>query len=60
MFLYQQLIDRSTLRQEFQIPVAFHHLLKTMPGGISHHGETRSVKGVIDGVGYEKNHGTVL
>ena len=32
MFLYQKLIDRSTLRQEFQIPVAFHHLLKTMPG----------------------------
>ena len=33
MFLYQKLIDRSTLRQGFQIPVEFHHLLKAMPGG---------------------------
>lgn len=60
MFLYQKLIDRSTLRQGFQIPVAFHHLLKTMPGRIPHHGETRSVKVVIDGVGYDaqlKNQG---
>lgn len=56
MFLYQKLIDRSTLRKGFQIPVALHHLLKTMPGGIPHHGETRSVKVVIDG----ENHGTVL
>lgn len=31
MFLYQKLIDRSTLRQGFQIPVEFHHLLKAMP-----------------------------
>ena len=30
MFLYQKLIDRSTLRQGFQIPVEFHHLLKAM------------------------------
>ena len=34
MFLYQKLIDRSTLRQGFQIPVEFHHLLKAMPGRI--------------------------
>lgn len=48
MSLYQKLIDRSTLRQGFQIPVEFHHLLKAMPGGMPQHGETRSVKVVID------------
>lgn len=53
MFLYQKLIDRSTLRQGFQIPVEFHHLLKAMPGGMPKHGETRSVKVLIDGVGYD-------
>lgn len=60
MFLYQKLIDRSSLRQGFQIPVEFHHLLKAMPGGMPQHGETRSVKVVIDGVGYDaqlKNQG---
>ena len=50
MFLYQKLIDRSTLRQGFQIPVEFHHLLKAMPGGMPQHGETRNVKVLIDGV----------
>lgn len=49
MFLYQKLIDRSTLRQGFQIPVEFHHLQKARPGGMPRHGETRSVKVVIDG-----------
>ena len=48
MFLYQKLIDRSTLRQGFQIPVEFHHLLKAMPGGMP---QTRNVKVLIDGVG---------
>ena len=60
MFLYQKLIDRSTLRQGFQIPVEFHHLLKAMPGGMPQHGETRNVQVVIDGVGYDaqlKNQG---
>ena len=60
MFLYQKLIDRSTLRQGFQIPVEFHHLLKAMPGGMPRHGETRNVKVVIDGVDYDaqlKNQG---
>ena len=60
MFLYQKLIDRSTLRQGFQIPVEFHHLLQAMPGGMPQHGETRNVKVVIDGVGYDaqlKNQG---
>lgn len=49
MFLYQKLIDRSTLRQGFQIPVEFHHLLKVMPGGMPQHVETRNVKMMIDG-----------
>ena len=44
MFLYQKLIDRSTLRQGFQIPVVFHHLLNAIPGGMPQHGETRNVK----------------
>ena len=60
MFLYQKLIDRSTLRQGFQIPVEFHHLLKAMPGGMHQDGETRNVKVMIDGVGYDaqlKNQG---
>ena len=60
MFLYQKLIDRSTLRQGFQIPVEFHHLLKAMSSGMPKHGETRNVKVVIDGVGYDaqlKNQG---
>ena len=34
----KKLIDRSTLRQGFQIPVEFHHLLKAMPGGLPKHG----------------------
>ena len=60
MFLYQKLIDRSTLRQGFQIPVKYHHLLKAMPGGMPQHGETRNIKVVLDGVGYDaqlKNQG---
>ena len=60
MFLYQKLIDRSTLRQGFQIPVEFHHLLKAMPGGMPQYGETRNIKVVIDGVGHDaqlKNQG---
>lgn len=60
MFLYQKLIDRSTLWQGFQIPVEFHHLLKTIHGGMPQHGETRNIKIVINGVGYDaqlKNQG---
>lgn len=60
MFLYKKAIDRSTLRQGFQIPVEFHQLLKAMPGGMPEHGETRNIKVVIDGVGYDaqlKNQG---
>ena len=60
MFIYQKQIDRSTLRQGFQIPVEFHHLLKVMPGGMPLHGETRNVKIIIDGQEYDaqlKNQG---
>ena len=53
MFLFQKLIDRSTLRQGFQIPVEFHHLLKATPNGMLKHGETRNIKVVIDGVEYD-------
>ena len=53
MFLYQKLIDRSTLRQGFQIPVEFHHLLRAMPEGMPQHGETLNVKVVIDDVAAE-------
>lgn len=56
MFFYQKQIDRSTLRQGFQIPVEYHYLLKGMP----RHGETRNIKVVIDGVEYDaqlKNQG---
>ena len=49
MFIYQKTIDRSTLRQGFQIPVEFHDLLKAMPGGMPRHGESRDIKLLIDG-----------
>ncbi|MBP9994615.1 MAG: hypothetical protein KBT67_06725 [bacterium] len=48
MFLYQKLIDRFALRQKFQVPVEFHHMLKAMLGGMPQHVETRNVKVVID------------
>ena len=57
---HQKLIDQSILRQGFQIPVEFHHLLKPMPSAMPQHGETRNVKVVIDGVAYDvqlKNQG---
>lgn len=60
MFLVKKLIDRSSLRQGFQIPVAFHHILKAMPGGIPKHEESRNIKVIIDGVEYDaqlKNQG---
>ncbi len=60
MFLYQKTIDRSALRQGFQIPVEFHSALQAMPGGMPAHGETRSIKILIDGVAYDaflKNQG---
>ena len=53
MFLYQKQIDRSTLRQGFQIPVEFHDLVRAIPGGMPMHGETRDIKILIDGVEYD-------
>lgn len=60
MFLYQKLIDRSALRQGFQIPVEFHDLLRAMPNGMPQHGETRNIKILIDNQTYDaqlKNQG---
>lgn len=60
MFLYQKQIDRSTLRQGFQIPVEYHYLLKMISGGRPGHGESRNIKVIIDGVEYDaqlKNQG---
>ena len=60
MFIYQKQIDRSTLRQGFQIPIEFRTLLSAIPGGIPRHGETRNIKIFIDGVDYDaqlKNQG---
>lgn len=53
MFIYKKLIDRSTLRQGFQIPVEFHDLLESIPGGMLLHGEIRNIKILIDGVAYD-------
>lgn len=53
MFLYQKTIDRSTLRQGFTIPVEFHPLLHSAAGGEIKRGETREIKIMIDGVGYD-------
>lgn len=53
MLIYQKSIDRSTLREGFQIPVGFHPLLKTMPGGMPKQGETRNIKILLDNVEYE-------
>lgn len=52
MFIYQKAVDRSTLRQGFQIPVEFHPLLAAMPGGMPVHGETRNISIIIDDVEY--------
>ena len=60
MFIVWKIIDRSTLRQGFQIPVEYHDLLRAMPGGMPQHGETRDIKIVINGVEYDaqlKNQG---
>lgn len=49
MVIFQKAIDRSTLREGFQIPVEYHSLLSTMPGGFPNQGETRDIMTVIDG-----------
>lgn len=53
MFIYKKLIDRSTLREGFQIPLEFHPTLMALAGGIPVRGETRVIKILIDGVEYE-------
>lgn len=60
MFLYQKTIDRSALRQGFQIPVEYHSVLQAMPEGMPAYGETRNIQIIIDGVRYDaqlKNQG---
>lgn len=60
MFLFQKVIDRSALRQGFQIPVEYHPLLSMLPNGIPVHGETRNIKIILDGKEYDaqlKNQG---
>lgn len=52
MFIFQKTVDRSTLRQGFQIPVEYHYLLDAMPGGKPKPGETRNIKVLIDGIEY--------
>ena len=53
MIIYQKIIDRSALREGFQIPVEFHPLLETLPNGIPKRGEIRKIKIIIDGVAYD-------
>ena len=52
MFLYQKQIDRSTLRQGFQIPVESHYQMSGIPGGMPQYGETRNITILIDGTEY--------
>lgn len=53
MFIYQKMVDRSTLREGFQIPVEFRFLLGKTPGGMPDYGERRNIKILIDGIGYD-------
>ena len=53
MVIYQKIIDRSTLRQGFQIPVEFHPLLELIPGGKPAHRETWPIKILMEGVEYD-------
>ena len=53
MFTFQKSVDRSTLRQGFQIPVEFHPLLDLTPGGMPNRGEVRAIKVLVDGVEYD-------
>lgn len=43
MFLYQKTIDRSALRQGFQILVELYNLFKAMPRGIPSTWEMRNI-----------------
>lgn len=53
MLFYQKTIDRSTLREGFQIPVDFHSMLMASPGGMPLRGEARTITILIDGKPYE-------
>jgi len=60
MFIFQKVIDRSSLKQGFQIPVEYHHCLSAMPGGCPVHRETRNIKIILDGQEFDaqlKNQG---
>ncbi len=52
-FIYQKIIDRSTLREGFTIPVEYHPLLHGLPGGDILRGESRNIKILIDGEEYD-------
>lgn len=52
-FLYQKLVDRSTLRQGFSIPVEYQDLFLALSGGLLVHGETMRVKILLDGELYD-------
>lgn len=48
MFFYQKKIDRSTLREGFSIPVEYHAILHSFPGGAIKRGETRQIKIILN------------
>lgn len=53
MFLYKKLIDRSTLRQGFTIPVEYHATLHSLLGEKINREETRKIKIMLDGQSYD-------
>jgi len=52
-FLYQKLVDRSTLRQGFSIPVEYQELFLALSGGLMVHGESMKIKILLDGELYD-------
>lgn len=51
--LYQKLVDRSTLRQGFGIPVEYQNFFLALSGELLVHGETMRVKILLDGELYD-------
>lgn len=49
MFLYQKVIDRSTLRQGFTIPVQYHAILNSTIEASILHGEKQAIKILLEG-----------
>lgn len=49
MFIYQKIIDRSTLWEGFQIPADFRRSIVLSPGGLPSFGETYNIKVVVGG-----------